>query len=229
MTRTPDCSKCCSAKKGSSYGKGEVKSDGSYTVDEPSTTRSNKGKCKKLGMEANDDMQNGRSYLIFLPQVPPEFLEAAQTPPSLRRSMSYQHVGALPHYGIHIHEKYLNVIFRQRWIGCGGSVHWLARSPDLSCMEFIWGHMKSLVYDSETKWQSMELSSPASPSRNKQSVIMSDLSDMKSGTTIRVRLAKVSVSRTANLIGVSRTTVSRAITAYTNLSKVSSVKPNRRK
>ncbi|GFX46297.1 hypothetical protein TNCV_1372391 [Trichonephila clavipes] len=37
-------------------------------------------------------------------------------------------------------------------------------------------------------------------------------------------LAGAFVSRTANLVGVSRTTVSRVITAYTNLDEVSSAK-----
>ncbi|GFU85069.1 transposable element Tc1 transposase [Trichonephila clavipes] len=43
---------------------------------------------------------------------------------------------------------------------------------------------------------------------------------------IGARLAGASVSRAANLVGVLRTTVSRVITAYTNLDKVSSEKHN---
>ncbi|PRD33859.1 UNVERIFIED_CONTAM: tc1a [Trichonephila clavipes] len=43
---------------------------------------------------------------------------------------------------------------------------------------------------------------------------------------IRPRLAKASVSGTANLVGASRAILLRVITAYTNLGKVSSVKHN---
>ncbi|GFS61463.1 transposable element Tc1 transposase [Trichonephila clavipes] len=52
---------------------------------------------------------------------------------------------------------------------------------------------------------------------------MCDLSDMKRGMIIGA-----SMSRTANLVGVLRTTVSRVMTAYTNLGKVSSAKYNSR-
>lgn len=55
---------------------------------------------------------------------------------------------------------------------------------------------------------------------------MSDLSDLKRGMIIGARLAGASVSRTANLVGVSRTTVSRTLSAYTKLGKVSSAKHN---
>ncbi|GFU56410.1 HTH_Tnp_Tc3_2 domain-containing protein [Trichonephila clavipes] len=57
-------------------------------------------------------------------------------------------------------------------------------------------------------------------------MIMSDLSNLKSGMRIASRLAGTFMSRTANLKVVSRTTVSRAITAYTNLGAVSSAKHN---
>ncbi|GFV17838.1 hypothetical protein TNCV_3235881 [Trichonephila clavipes] len=43
--------------------------------------------------------------------------------------------------------RHLTGAFGQRWIGHGGSVNWPTRSPDLSCMDFFWGHMKSLVYE----------------------------------------------------------------------------------
>ncbi len=51
---------------------------------------------------------------------------------------------------------------------------------------------------------------------------MSNLSDVKRGTIIGARFTGESISRTANLVGVSRTTVSRVMTAYINMGKVSS-------
>ncbi|GFU12949.1 transposable element Tc1 transposase [Trichonephila clavipes] len=54
---------------------------------------------------------------------------------------------------------------------------------------------------------------------------MSDLSDMK-GMIIGDRLAGVSMSRTANIMGVLRTTLSWVMTVYANLGKVSSTKHN---
>ncbi|GFV70555.1 transposable element Tc1 transposase [Trichonephila clavipes] len=53
---------------------------------------------------------------------------------------------------------------------------------------------------------------------------MSDFSDVKRGMMIDARLTGASLSRTANLVGISRTTMSRVMTTYTNLGKVSSAK-----
>jgi transposase len=52
------------------------------------------------------------------------------------------------------------------------------------------------------------------------------MSDVKRGMIIGARLAGASVSRTTNLVGVSRTSVSRVMAAYKNLGKVSSAKHN---
>ncbi|GFX80977.1 uncharacterized protein TNCV_1909701 [Trichonephila clavipes] len=43
----------------------------------------------------------------------------------------------------------LDTAYPGRGIERGGLVNWPARSPDLSCLDFfLWGHMKSIVYDS---------------------------------------------------------------------------------
>ncbi|GBN34306.1 hypothetical protein AVEN_257911-1 [Araneus ventricosus] len=43
----------------------------------------------------------------------------------------------------------LDAKFPRRWIGRGGPTHGTARSPDLSSLDFfLWGHLKSLVYES---------------------------------------------------------------------------------
>ncbi|GFV44379.1 hypothetical protein TNCV_999031 [Trichonephila clavipes] len=55
---------------------------------------------------------------------------------------------------------------------------------------------------------------------------MYDISNVKRDMIIGPRLAKASVSGTANLVGASRAILLRVITAYTNLGKVSSVKHN---
>ncbi|GFW88761.1 hypothetical protein TNCV_4972541 [Trichonephila clavipes] len=56
---------------------------------------------------------DGRAYLIFLPQVLSELLDAASVSPSLRRCMRYQLDGTPVYYGIHVHKKHINVTFEQ--------------------------------------------------------------------------------------------------------------------
>ncbi|GFV32143.1 uncharacterized protein TNCV_1674321 [Trichonephila clavipes] len=82
----------------------------------------------------------------LLEKVLPELLEAAHVPPALRLSLWNQHDGTPLHYEIHVHEEHLKVTFGQRRIGRGGPVHYPARSPNLSCLDF-WGQMKCLMYE----------------------------------------------------------------------------------
>jgi len=66
--------------------------------------------------------------------------------------MYFQHDGAPPHYTIRVREL-LNELFPNRWLGRDGPVTWPPRSPDLTPLDYyLWGHMKTLVY--ETKVQS---------------------------------------------------------------------------
>ncbi|GFV97218.1 transposable element Tc1 transposase [Trichonephila clavipes] len=55
---------------------------------------------------------------------------------------------------------------------------------------------------------------------------MSQLSDVKRYMIIEARPTEASMSRIGNLVGISRTTISRVMTAYKHLGKVSSAKRN---
>lgn len=88
---------------------------------------------------------NGRSYLTFLREVLPVLLE--DLPLQLRQNMLFQHDGCPAHYTLPVRQ-HLNVTYPARWIGRGGPIPWPARSPDLTPLDyFLWGRLKSLVYD----------------------------------------------------------------------------------
>lgn len=87
---------------------------------------------------------NAPVYLVFLRDILPELLE--NVPLHIRQDMWFQHDGAPAHFGNAVRD-HLNVTFERRWVGRGGPVHWPARSPDLTPLDyFLWGHMKQLVY-----------------------------------------------------------------------------------
>ncbi|GBN21678.1 hypothetical protein AVEN_68159-1 [Araneus ventricosus] len=61
--------------------------------------------------------------------------------------MWLQHDRAPPHYSNDVLQ-HLNATFGKHWIRRDGPVHWPARSPDQSCLDFLcWGQMETLVYD----------------------------------------------------------------------------------
>jgi hypothetical protein len=43
--------------------------------------------------------------------------------------------------------QFLSETFPNRWIGRGGPILWLSRSPDITSMDFfLWGYVKDIVY-----------------------------------------------------------------------------------
>ena len=56
-----------------------------------------------------------------------------------------------PAHSAQIAKHWLDENFPNRWIGTYGPVAWLARSPDLTPMDFfLWGYLKNLVYPVDT-------------------------------------------------------------------------------
>ena len=66
---------------------------------------------------------------------------------------SFQQDGAPTHFWTVV-RNYLNVVFNNRWIGRRGTIEWLARSPGLTPLGFLWGYLKSKVY--ATKQQDLD-------------------------------------------------------------------------
>ena len=56
----------------------------------------------------------------------------------------------LPHITRHVRE-YLNESFPNRWLGRGRPVAWPRRSPDLTPLDYLWGHMKTLAYKTKVE------------------------------------------------------------------------------
>ena len=81
-----------------------------------------------IGAVIFDDLMTGQNYLDFLQKELPKELE--DVPLSTRIAMYFQHDGALSHYFRHVMQ-HLNDTFPNRWIGRGGTINWLPRSPDL--------------------------------------------------------------------------------------------------
>lgn len=86
----------------------------------------------------------GNDYANFLRTDMSELLENVFL--EQRQRMYFQHDGAPPHISLRAC-RVLNERYRNRWIGRGGPVHWPARSPDLTPMDFfLWGTIKQYVY-----------------------------------------------------------------------------------
>jgi len=99
---------------------------------------------KILGPVILSETLNGASYLEFLAENLPEFLE--EIPLFDRNRIIFQQDGAGPH-NARIVTNYLNQQFPGRWMGRYGPIHWPARSPDLNPLDFfLWGYCKEVIY-----------------------------------------------------------------------------------
>lgn len=97
-----------------------------------------------IGPAIVEDRMTGDSYLHFLQNDLPEQLE--DVPLETRRHMYLQHDGSPIHYTRMV-TQHLNNTYPNRWIGRGSLIHWPARSPDLTPLDFcLWGWLKGEVY-----------------------------------------------------------------------------------
>ena len=87
---------------------------------------------KIIGPYFIDKPLNSRKYAQILTEILPLLLE--YLPLNVRRSM-YQQDGC-PAYSARIITELLNKKFGDRWIGRSGNNKWVARSPDLTPMDF---------------------------------------------------------------------------------------------
>lgn len=96
-----------------------------------------------------DGNLNGESYLHMLQNnIHPLIENTIRTNGGEfnREEVRFQQDGAPPHYDVNV-RGYLNVHFREKWIGRRGAIEWPARSPDLNPLDFfLWGHLKSVIY-----------------------------------------------------------------------------------
>lgn len=91
---------------------------------------------KILGPVILPDILNGATYLDFLRESLPDFLE--EVPLLERKKVIFQQDGAGPH-NARIVTNFLNEQFPGRQMGRYGPIRWRARSPDLNPLDFVLG------------------------------------------------------------------------------------------
>jgi hypothetical protein len=93
-----------------------------------------------------DGNVRAENYLAMLT----DFLWPAVT----RRRLYFQQDGAPAHYAVNV-RAWLDLKFKNRWIGRRGPIEWPPRSPDLTpCDFFLWGYLKDRVYS--MKYRTLE-------------------------------------------------------------------------
>ena len=86
-----------------------------------------------------------QNYFMFLQDVLPGLLNEFFNEEE-QENIIFMHDGAPAHYLVDV-RNHLNMVFPDRWIGCGGPTPWPARSPDFNPLDyFFWGHSKETVY-----------------------------------------------------------------------------------
>ena len=85
----------------------------------------------------------GQVYANFLQNALPQLME--DVPLHVRMNMWMQYDGAPHHYAL-CSRQVINEIFDKKWIGRGGPVAWLPRSPYLTSPDyFLWGFVEERV------------------------------------------------------------------------------------
>lgn len=89
----------------------------------------------------------GCSYRNFLETDLVELLK--NVPFNVRQQIFFQHDGAPAHASLQA-RRILDANYPNKWIGRGGPIHWPARSPDLTLLDFfLWGTVKEYVYQEQ--------------------------------------------------------------------------------
>ncbi|GBM18465.1 hypothetical protein AVEN_66824-1 [Araneus ventricosus] len=65
----------------------------------------------------------------------------------LQPNIIFQQDGSPPHWSLEV-RKVLDENFPSRWIGSGGPIPWPPRFPDITSLDFLWGYVKNIVYQS---------------------------------------------------------------------------------
>ncbi|GBN30802.1 hypothetical protein AVEN_158843-1 [Araneus ventricosus] len=69
----------------------------------------------------------------------------------LQLTVTLEEVGVPPHWGTDV-RAFSDTTFRNRWLGRGGSIVWLPRSPDVTPLDFFfWCYIKDKVYSREIR------------------------------------------------------------------------------
>ena len=89
---------------------------------------------QKVGPFFIEGNLNGQKYETMLRE---EIVPAIQALTNNQMDEIYfQQDGAAPHYSRSV-RRYLDQLFRDRWIGRKGSIEWPARSPDLTPLDYF--------------------------------------------------------------------------------------------